>query len=85
MSSPSTTSYSLLQAVFQAARKTFGRSKNVFKLQGEEFNVCLRELKAILDNVRAHDLGMKSNKIRKMTIIPPVLKLYTKSISRLFT
>ena len=57
MSSPSTTSYSLLQAVFQAAKKTFGRSRNVFKLHGDEFNLCLSDLKALLDSVRAHDLG----------------------------
>ena len=59
MSSSATTS--LIQAVLQASKRTFARSRNRFKLKEEDFVSSLRDLKSLLDNVRTHDLG-KQNK-----------------------
>ena len=64
MSSSATTS--LIQAVLQASKRTFARSRNRFKLKEEDFVSSLRDLKCLLDNVRTHDLG-KQKKIAKIT------------------
>ena len=57
MSSSATTS--LIQAVLQASKRTFARSRNRFKLKEEDFVSSLRDLKCLLDNVRTHDLGKR--------------------------
>ena len=58
----SSTATSLIQAVLQASKRTFARSRNRFKLKEEDFVSSLRDLKSLLDNVRTHDLG-KQNKL----------------------
>ena len=60
MSSSATTS--LIQAVLQASKRTFARSRNRFKLKEEDFVSSLRDLKCLLDNVRTHDLGKQKKK-----------------------
>ena len=67
MSSSATTS--LIQAVLQASKRTFARSRNRFKLKEEDFVSSLRDLKSLLDNVRTHDLGkqkIRQNNVNKI-------------------
>ena len=56
----SSTATSLIQAVLQASKRTFARSRNRFKLKEEDFVSSLRDLKSLLDNVRTHDLGKQN-------------------------
>ena len=51
------TTTTLIQSVLQASKRTFARSRNKFKLKEDEFLSSLRDLKCLLDNVRAQDLG----------------------------
>ena len=53
------TTTTLIQSVLQASKRTFARSRNKFKLKEDEFLSSLRDLKCLLDNVRAQDLGKK--------------------------
>ena len=62
MSNSATTS--LIQAVLQASKRTFARSRNRLKLKEDDFVSSLRDLKCLLDNVRTHDLG-KRKKLSK--------------------
>ena len=57
------TTTTLIQSVLQASKRTFARSRNKFKLKEDEFLSSLRDLKCLLDNVRAQDLGKKSKNI----------------------
>ena len=71
MSSAACGSVSLIQSVLMAAKRTFARRQNSssrnrqksFILSQDEFNLGLRELKALIDRLRSHDLGLQHSKV----------------------
>ena len=52
-----------IQAVVQAAQRTFSRSYQQFVLNSDEFKASMKDLKLLLDGIRSHDVGLERSKV----------------------
>ena len=52
-----------IQAVVQAAQRTFSRSYQQFVLNADEFKTSIKDLKLLLDGIRSHDVGLERSKV----------------------